>query len=462
MITDNTTFVSPMGLIFALLMCFLIVVLPRRYALVPVIILTCYMTMAQRIIVFGLDFTLIRVLTLFGWLRLIVRREFSLAGLSSIDRVLIGWVISSIATCTLLWQSWDVFINRMGLAYNAIGLYFFFRLIIQDREDILRAIKLFSVLIVPLAACMLLERITGRNLFAFLGGVPEFAMERSGTLRCQGPFAHPILAGAFGAALMPFFISLWPQGGLKKLMALMGIASSTVIVYAAGSSGPVGSYLAGAVALLMWPMRNHLRAVRWGIVLGLSILQIFMKAPVWFLLGRVSFFSGSDGWHRAYLIDRAVANFADWWLVGTKSTEAWGYSLWDVTNQFIVEASNGGLITLILFITIIVRCFRTVGLRVRQTEGEPHRWRFLFWALGASLLAHVTTYMSISYFDQNIVNWYLLLAMIATGTALPETHADAAGVVLARTSLENRGYMRGRVVAGPTLSTPKNPARGSY
>jgi len=37
----------------------------------------------------------------------------------------------------------------------------------------------------------------------------------------------------------------------------------------------------------------------------------------------------------------------------------------------------------------------------------------IIWALGASLLAHVVSYVSVSYFDQNFVNWYLLLAMVA-------------------------------------------------
>ena len=37
-ITDGTTFVNPLGMAFTLVMCILIVVLPRRHAWLPVIL----------------------------------------------------------------------------------------------------------------------------------------------------------------------------------------------------------------------------------------------------------------------------------------------------------------------------------------------------------------------------------------------------------------------------------------
>ena len=42
----------------------------------PVIMLTCFMSMGQVIVVMGLHFNMIRVLALFGWARLLVRGEF--------------------------------------------------------------------------------------------------------------------------------------------------------------------------------------------------------------------------------------------------------------------------------------------------------------------------------------------------------------------------------------------------
>src|SRR5208283_1787312 len=130
-------------------------------------------------------------------------------------------------------------------------------------------------------------------------------------------------------------------------------------------------------------------------------------------------------------IDRAIANFSDWWLIGTKSTAAWAdvdQHLFDVTSQYIRYAADGGLITMVLFVLIIVRGFRAVGGYVHAVEGTAARNSLIcVWALGAVLFAHTVSYFSVSYFDQNVVNWYLLLAMISTGAGqylLPARQAD--------------------------------------
>lgn len=89
----------------------------------------------------------------------------------------------------------------------------------------------------------------------------------------------------------------------------------------------------------------------------------------------------------------------------------------DVTNQYLAVGFGGGLVTMLLFILIIVLCFRAVGIAVRRTAGiESFSTRFCVWALGASLFAHALGFLSISYFDQNGVMWYLLLAMISAST----------------------------------------------
>src|SRR5260370_2012625 len=101
--TDGTTFINPLGLAFLLLMGALMLVLPRRYALLPVVILTCYMTMGERVMIAGLNFTMIRILLLFGWFRLVARGEIRALKLKSIDTVILLWVLSTIVMHTLLW-----------------------------------------------------------------------------------------------------------------------------------------------------------------------------------------------------------------------------------------------------------------------------------------------------------------------------------------------------------------------
>jgi hypothetical protein len=415
--TDGTTFVNPLGLVFTILMGILLLVLPRRHALLPVIALICYMTMGMRIMIGPLNFTMLRIVLPFGWLRLILRGELKEIRFNPIDKTILAWVFVSIVTYTLLWQTGDAFKYKLGFAYDCLGFYFMFRYFVRDMDDVIRALRMLAVVIVPLAGAMILEKMTGRNPFALFGGVPEVTSVREGALRCQGPFAHPILAGTFGATLLALFVGLYRQGA-KRFWPAVAVISSLVIVVTSASSGPLFAAVLGIGALALWRWRNQMRTLRYGILGALVSLHLVMRAPVWFLLARVDIVQGSTGYHRAYLIDRAIANFWDWWLVGTKSTWKWAdrdAHLFDVTNAYIQNGASGGLITMALFIAIIALSFKAVGRSVRLGETSlPIANRKLTWALGAALFAHAVTYISVTYFDQNFVNWYLLLAMISS------------------------------------------------
>src|SRR6202040_4190277 len=85
------------------------------------------------------------------------------------------------------------------------------------------------------------------------------------------------------------------------------------------------------------------------------------------------------------------------------------------TNQFVWEGVNGGLLTLLLFALIIVLSFQAVERAARASQAVPARnYSLLVWSLGAAMFAHCASFLSITYFDQNVVNWYLLLALCST------------------------------------------------
>jgi len=372
--------------------------------------------------VVGLNFTMIRILTLVGWIRILCRGELRRLRLVLFDYLMLFWVVSGSIAYVLLWQTTQAVIYRLGGAYDAIGLYFLFRCLIRDLEDIKRISRMLAVLIVPLAAAMISEKMTGRNVFAVFGGVMEFTRMRDGVLRCQGPFAHPILAGSFAATNVPLLLALWrtPQ---KKLLASIALIAAFSITIAAASTGPLLACVAGITGFMMFSKRRWLRPIRWGTVLALVMLHIVMKAPVWFLIARADVFGGSTGWHRAVLIDEAIRHFDDWWLLGIKDTGVWSRQLSDVTNEYIWQGVQGGLFTMLLFVLLIVLSFRSVG-RVTTIVKRAHSISdcLYVWGLGSALFAHVLNYLSITYFDQNFVNWFLLLAMITSARVAALSH----------------------------------------
>jgi hypothetical protein len=369
---------------------------------------------------------MLRIMLLFGWARLVIRKDMVGIKFNEIDKALLLWVLANFVIYNLRELSADAFVNRLGFAYNTIGFYFFFRFLIRDHEDIILLVKALAILVVPLAAFMILEKTTGRNIFSYFGGVGEFTVVRGERLRCQGPFRHPILAGSFGSVIVPLLVGLWFSGRARALALLAGI-SATVVTVTSASSGPVLSYAAGIVALGAWRIRRNMRVIRWGILATVIVLHIVMKAPVWYLIGRTSAISGGTGWHRSELINQAITRIDEWWLLGTSYTEHWmPYTLRlyrgqaDITNNYIRQGVDGGLLTMVLFIVVIALCFKQAGLTVKAWENIEHLPQYLPWALGASLFVHAVTFISVTYFDQMQIYFFMLLAMIA---ALPKMRA---------------------------------------
>ena len=400
----------------------LIIALPRKWAVLPLFAVAFLIPLAQRIVIAGLDFSMVRLLIIVGFLRLLTTRSPHPWKMNAIDKAMVLWMLSAVITYSLLWQTSGAFINRLGVALDTLGIYFLIRGFVSDLESFDLVIRAFVYLSLLVAAAMLVEWVTGRNGFFVFGGVPQFTEVREGRMRAQGAFMHPIMAGTFGASLFPLFFSLAWAGGKRKLLALVGMSAAVVITVTSASSTPAMAFLAGVAALCCWPLRRRMRMIRWGMLCGFIALDLVMKAPVYALIGRIDVAGGSTGFHRQYLMEQFFKRFDEWWLVGVKSTEDWGPKflvMHDVTNQFIRVAVDGGLLTLGMFILVIALCFRDVGRARLAFEKDPATER-LCWAFGASLVVHLTAFQGSSYFDQMIVVWYSGLALIASLAAFAQ------------------------------------------
>ena len=73
---DQTT-VHPLGLALVMILGMATLCVNRRYVLLPLFIMACVVTPVQRVVVFGLDFNFLRLMVVFGWLRLVLRNELT-------------------------------------------------------------------------------------------------------------------------------------------------------------------------------------------------------------------------------------------------------------------------------------------------------------------------------------------------------------------------------------------------
>jgi len=377
------------------------------------LIIACFIPSAQRIVVFSLDFTLLRIMGVFGVCRILLKKEYIGFRWIALDKALVLWVVSAMVIHILREGTFSAVINRLGFGFDAFGMYFLFRCLVRNWQDITTIITGLILISLPVAFFFIIENRTGRNFFSVFGGVSEITRIRESRLRCQGAFSHPILAGCFWAALLPLIAAFWWKSVAAKVWAILGSLASMIIVLCCASSTPVLAVLGAMAGGLMFFFRKYMRPIRWAVAGLLVALHLMMKAPVWHLISRVSAVGGSTGHHRYILINGAIKYFHEWAILGTNSTAHWGYGAQDMTNQFILEGVRGGFSTFVLFIVVITLAFREVGRLWRKQTRHPYRLA-LSWALGVSLFVHCLNFFGVSYFGQIHIIWYLLLAMIGS------------------------------------------------
>jgi hypothetical protein len=419
------TILHPAVLVALVLTIVLTLTLPRKYVAVPVLLLLFLAPRGQEIYLAGLHWYLLRLVLMAGFVRL-AQGKFQIAGgMNAVDKAFIVWAAYRSAAIML---TNGPSAEEVGLCFQAFVGYFLMRHLIQNEEDIARVAKTLAVVAAILGACMLNEQVRQVNIFGYLGGARLYPEVRNGQIRAQATFGHSILAGCFGAALVPLFFWLW-KSGRANFLAAVGLAGSTTMVFSASSSTPLLGYVAGLLALFLWPIRKSMRVVRRGIVLTLVVLALVMKAPVWFIIAHVNVIGGSGGYDRAFLIDTCMRHFRDWWFIGTNQNGTWGFDMWDLSDQFVAEAEKGGLVTVVCFIAMISRSFSRLG-RMRRQVGRKEQW--LLWSLGSVMLAHILSYFGVAYWDQTQVWWFAFLSMISAATAALKTAPATAGGAISK------------------------------
>jgi len=455
---STATVLNPIVLVALLIAIVLIFVLPRKHVIVPVLLISFLVPLGQSVYAVGVHWLVIRIIILAGLARfaatyLGAKKSLFAGGFNNIDKAFLICVVAQAIATALLYMDSQALINQFGMLIDVLGAYFLLRVLIQDEADAYRTLKCLALLTVILGICMVREQVALQNIFGQIGlnrTIPEI---REGKIRSQAVFQHSLTAGTFGATLLPLFFLLW-KNGKAKLMAAAGVLGCTIMTICSNSSTPLLAYVAGIVGMLLWPIRKKMKAVRWGIVIGLLALQMVMKAPFWFIIAHIDLTGGSSGYHRAELVDQFIWHFRDWWMIGTKDAGTWAYDLWDQQNQYVSVGEGGGLIALVFFIAMISRSYAKIGVARRAAEGLKKEW--LMWLLGAAVFSNLVAFFGVNYFDQVKMIWFALLAMICATTA-STIQAQRLKIASTQTGSPDRQFSASVEDVGseePVLQTP--------
>jgi hypothetical protein len=392
-------------------------VLPRRLAYLPLLLAAFHLPNVAVIEVLNLNFTICRLLLLAGLTRAVITRVLPRSSRSTTDGLFALWagwaILSSLAHDS---TNFNPLTMRLALAGELLGSYLYARAYVRDIGDVLRFAKALALTLIPLAVFMVYEKAGATNLYAAVGAFEEVEI-RNGAVRAAGPFAHPILAGTAAATSIPIVLMFFRQ---NRRLTYVGVAACLTIVISSASSGPIMTLLAAMFGFALWPCRKYLSSIRLAILICIAGLQLFMSAPVWYLMARVNLTGGSTGWHRAELITQALNHLGEWWWAGTDFTRHWmPYGVtWtdqhaDITNFYLKLGIYGGLPLMLTFIGILIAAFRGLGRTMRTLRINHDSDEFVLWCLGTTLFANSVTFLSISYFDQTCVLFGFLLGIIS-------------------------------------------------
>jgi hypothetical protein len=391
---------------------------PREKAITPFLLAFFIIPFGQVVVLGGFHFTAVRILILAGLAKRAISQGSSSqgrypGGFNGIDRVVVVWSVSAVIIFCLTFLEKQAFINGLGILLDSLGGYLVVRFLVPNREAMRRAIKTLAAICVIEGVPMVGEQITHINVFGFTGAVWLASTVRNGSVRASGTLGA-LTAGPFAGLMIPMFLWLWTERK-SRVAAFAGLAGATAMVITSNSSTSWMALIGSLVGVAFWRLRTRMRQIRWGLVIALLALHLYMKAPVWALISRVDLTGSSSSYQRYVMVDMAIRNFSAWWLMGTPDYVNWGWDSWDLCNQFVAVALTGGLLPLISYIAIFKRGFGAIGTARKLVNGDRGR-EWLLWCLGSTLFATVVSYFGINSVGVLMIGFFVSVACISVAT----------------------------------------------
>ncbi len=387
---------APLTLAFTLLLCGALYGAKRRWVGPIFVFAVCLIPYDQALNIAGLDFKVVRLISLIGVLRMLTKGDYRRRPYTKCDKIYFAWITWNSIAGVILWASIGMLIYKLGVLVDYLVAFIVLRAYVTNVEDVRRMVRSILWCTIVLAPAVAFELVFHKNAFFMLGR--DFVLYRDGEIRCTASFSHPILLGSFAASVMPLALYSYINSSDGRLFSVLSVISSLYITYATASSGPVMALGAGVACYYMFVYRRFTKHFFYSVVALASVLHVIMSAPVWHLISRINLTGSSTGYHRFYLIDKTVENFTEWALVGVRGVAHWGIHWGDVTSMYVAQAVDGGIGTLGLFVWLLIevqRRFLRASLLYSQKAEQ-----LISWGLYSAMITHILSFLSVGYFGQ--------------------------------------------------------------
>ena len=315
--------------------------------------------------------------------------------------------------------------GRAGYLMDTWCAYLAARFIVTDRKKLISIIKCISIALVPLAILGIIESATGWQPFAalwrfspwFRGGESYVSEGRFGLARAVGPFSHAILFGGVFAMFMPLIYYLHREKGQWQSLAYVLLGIALLGALSSMSSGPWVMVIVVIFCLVMERNKQFAKPLFILLVFSCISIGIASNRPFYHVIASWANPLGGAGYHRAKLIDLAIENFNEWWLVGYGDKDpGWGEFLGmgrtDVTNEYILNGVRYGILGVIALCAVLAKAFRSLISTYRRLTNPA--MKSLCWAFGSLLFSVAVAWMSVSFFGQLSTLVYCSIGMIGS------------------------------------------------
>jgi hypothetical protein len=404
----------------------------------PLVVAMCFLPADIALIIGPFHFYAVRIVSLLALLRICSSFKNSPISFNSIDKLFFSYNI--VGTFIYFLASQDksgALINKSGTLVDSIVVYIVLRHAIESKENLFSIVKTFCYCVLALLPFVILEYFTAQNLFSILGR--EGISIRDGEIRAACTFSHAILFGSFAAALFPI---LWGDYKYeKKNSRLIGCVCCFFFVYSSSSSGPIVALAASISLLIFFKWKQYSSQLAWSVFLTAIFIHFVRESPLWhFLYIRLSIKASSTGYHRYLLIDAAIKEFWNWWLLGYGDIgPKWHETYWpennaaftDITNQYLLEGVRGGFFTMLLFVILCFQAVKSLGSYAILQSEQKDQW--VWWGFTAMMITHCVSFLSVAYFGQITMLLYLTIAVAAY--ALDESRKQQVVMVKSKVKL---------------------------